>query len=449
MKQEPPEPDPAGEYRPRTDRDRLRWAMGWISRQKREIQYLTGSDPLKEQEIISYLDKIESELKSVRDLKPYDHNSLNRTLQNELTSALKSVSALKKKEWTGENVEERFKSLESTCGDCHKKTHPAANRRVKITDVMPNVDKSTLKRLSKPAEEDCGSCHQDVLEEWKGTLHQRAWVDPIYRKAAKIPGSKDKLKSDCTPCHAPMPMMFEPFSVSYRFRPRTRPVNQKDAVNCKTCHLRPDGRVAARHTKDAPCKPTRTPRLLTPEFCSSCHNPTHNTYYEWQQSRAAEEGKTCADCHTSSVERTTTDGGTRTGVRHDWHGAHDKEFVKTAVSLSCNLANEERKITLKLTNKAAHKFPGEVPTRQINISITGKNSDGTPVYHDKTHYRRPLKAEVGRPDNRLRPDETRTVEWTLPEKVKTCSVTVHFQPSPFTLKNGWFELGSWSFELPE
>ncbi|MGH7151192.1 MAG: hypothetical protein ACREIU_10855, partial [Planctomycetota bacterium] len=29
----------------------------------------------------------------------------------------------------------------------------------------------------------CGSCHREIHEEWKGSLHARAWTDPIFQAA--------------------------------------------------------------------------------------------------------------------------------------------------------------------------------------------------------------------------------------------------------------------------
>ena len=54
--------------------------------------------------------------------------------------------------------------------------------------------------------------------------------------------------------------------------------------------------------------------------------------------------------------------------------------------------------------------------------------------------------KAGPKDTRLRPDEVRQIDWTLPEAASSAEVRVWFQQSPTIIRTGWFELGTWSSE---
>ncbi len=436
-----------GEGGTRSNRDEVRWSMGKMARSVREIQYLSGTDPLKEQEIKKRLKAIEEQLRSVRGHRMARYpEDLNITFREGVNSAIQTVGDLRDKEWNTKNIGPRYRTLTNTCGSCHKLIHPKVDEVVDLKKVMPNVTASTMERLSEPAESSCGSCHPDVLEEWKSTLHSNAWSDPIYRMSATVKDS-DTIKRECRPCHSPMPVLFEEYSTDYGYRPRFRPVNKKDSISCKTCHLRPDGTVAARRTVDAPCKPRRDPRLLKPEFCGSCHNPTHNAYTEWRSSKAYKKGKTCSDCHAEKVRRTTKSGKTRKGLSHRWKGGFDESFVKKGLDTECQYIEKKNRIILSLANKTSHKFPGEVPARSLNVKFRAVNEDGEQVWLERIHIKRPAKTEVGERDTRLRPDEVRTINREVPEEAVNVTVEVKFQSSPFSMEHDWYDLGSWTFDV--
>src|SRR5262245_3846410 len=44
----------------------------------------------------------------------------------------------------------------------------------------------------------CEGCHADVAAEWRGSMHQRAWTDPVFLAAYAL-----EPLSFCRGCHAP------------------------------------------------------------------------------------------------------------------------------------------------------------------------------------------------------------------------------------------------------
>ncbi|MBL8743889.1 MAG: hypothetical protein JNK04_22425, partial [Myxococcales bacterium] len=68
----------------------------------------------------------------------------------------------------------------------------------------------------------CVTCHQDVASEWRGSLHQRADIEPAYRRSFAI-----EPLPFCRSCHAPEgdPMEEEPAVIA------------ELGVACVTCHV--------------------------------------------------------------------------------------------------------------------------------------------------------------------------------------------------------------------
>src|SRR5206468_4253980 len=98
----------------------------------------------------------------------------------------------------------------------------------------------------------------------------------------------------------------------------------------------------------------RDDRLRTSEYCGSCHNPSHAAYDEWKTSKS---GKSCVECHALREGKFT----------HRMIGVRDAEFVKAAVSWSCDVREGELRISL--TNRSGHKLPAEVPSRMLRVKV--------------------------------------------------------------------------------
>ncbi len=63
-----------------------------------------------------------------------------------------------------------------------------------------------LKAKSYAIPEVCGSCHDEIFNQWQGSMHNNAFIDEIYLKVYEI-GSKEtegEIDEFCVACHSPI-----------------------------------------------------------------------------------------------------------------------------------------------------------------------------------------------------------------------------------------------------
>ncbi len=376
-------------------------------------------------------------------LRPFGDGDEGREFAERNRTAVAAVRALAAGPWTADNRTDRFAALKNACAACHEKDFIddrllAARKKVGPGDGLAA---SLAALAAKPSREACGTCHADVLAEWEGTLHARAWVDPLYRRS--FPTGEPTVM--CRSCHSMMPILAGEISTSVEWRPEFRPENRDDGISCLACHGLADGAVAAAHDRpDAPCRPRRDPRISTPEFCGACHNPTHGAYDEWKSSQAAAAGRDCNACHTQAVTRTGADGKPRPGVSHRWLGGFDAGLVKSSIRAETRI--ETGAVVATVENLTSHKFPGEVPTRALIVRVRSEDAAGAEIGEEDVLIRRPFKTEVGTADNRLLPDETRTFRVPLPPGARRVGVQYLFRTSPFAPPEEWIVMKEWTGE---
>ena len=286
----------------------------------------------------------------------------------------------------------------------------------------PEDARAPWERIDAPSLHACGVCHRTVYNEWAESLHARAWTNANVRNA-----TKDFELESCRPCHSPRSV----FETGFDRAPAFRDFNHEDGVHCLSCHGLEDGVAAARTIEDAPCRPRATPELLEADHCYPCHEPTHQAFTEYRTSIAFEDGTRCADCH---MPRRA--GG---GRSHGPHGGMNAEFVAKALRWRCEEADGA--VLVHLENLTGHKFPGEIPSRSLSVRVT---------WHDPVDgaasalLRRPHKGEE-RADNRLLPDEERTLRFEVPPGATGGEVRIVFVPLPLLPVEQGFLLGEWSF----
>lgn len=187
-----------------------------------------------------------------------------------------------------------------------------------------------LSRFISP--ELCGACHDEIYEQWAGSMHNLAFKDVIYQEVALqgLVGLTDKdeiVEAEvCQKCHVPVGYISGfPVKLSDDFS--KIPDIAKEGIQCDYCH----STTGAYKTYNAmfkydPGHGDSDPGIKRGPFkdaesdfhgaeyskfhtesamCGTCHNVRHEvfgtkldtTYEEWQKSPYSKEGIHCQDCH--------------------------------------------------------------------------------------------------------------------------------------------------------
>jgi hypothetical protein len=310
--------------------------------------------------------------------------------------------------------------------------------------------------------ESCGQCHQAIYEEWKSSIHSKAYQDPFFHAY----WTKDKHSWVCLNCHAPLENQQ---ATLIKNIPRDRvekahqepnlqfdPEYQKEGITCAACHVR-DGMILGPFEDSAAPHPTKfDPNFRTAQVCYRCHNVISGpaqfynvgpcgTYAEYEgKFFMKERGFICQSCHMPEIQRpVATDGPIRQGRQHLWRGGHDPEMIKRAVAIQV-VANpsepkpgEKVEMTLTLINAGAgHKLPTGDPDRHFTVEFMVEDRNQQTLERQKDTMGRWIMwqpAIVELYDNRLMPLASRdyTFTYRLPEDVDglrlTARVRYHIQ----------------------
>lgn len=242
----------------------------------------------------------------------------------------------------------------------------------------------------------CTSCHNKQAQEWRGSYHQRANIDPAYVKAFAIEPSPF-----CRSCHAPEadPAKEPPIAVS------------ELGVGCVTCHVTEEGFVlAADHGDDAAREPAPHPVRRSKVFahqgaCADCHEfrfpmPGGDEDSFFMQTTAREHlrspaaAKACADCHMP------VEAGQR---------SHAFAHVRDPAWLRKNLAANAEHIDDTLRVKIVQPNPGhDAPTgdlfRRYEVGYELVTEKGEIIRRNKQYLARHFEVYSDRPGRRLTRD---------------------------------------------
>ncbi len=280
--------------------------------------------------------------------------------------------------------------------------------------------------------ESCGTCHKDIYEEWKTSIHARAFEDPFFQAYWKRDGNIWV----CLNCHTPLenqqPTLIKDIprgrveKAVQEPNPRYDASYQQEAITCAACHVR-DGVILGPYDDSAAPHPTKfDPSFRTAQICYRCHNVASGpaqfynvgpcgTYAEYEgRFFMKEKGFICQTCHMPEVERPVAEGGPiRLGRRHLWRGGHDPEMIKQAVAVRVQAEPDQPKagqsvqFTLTLINAGAgHKIPTGDPDRHFTVEFAVVDAKGREVAQQSDTMGRwilwqPVVLEVY--DNRLMP----------------------------------------------
>jgi hypothetical protein len=296
--------------------------------------------------------------------------------------------------------------------------------------------------------ESCGTCHKEIYEEWKTSIHSQAYRDPFFHAY----WTKDKHVWVCLNCHAPLENQ-QPTLIKDIPRDRVEkapqmpnlgydPEYQKEGVTCAACHVR-DGVILGPFDDSVAPHPTKfDPAFRTTQLCYRCHNVISGpaqfynvgpcgTYAEYEgRFFMKERGMICQSCHMPEVQRPVAIGAPiRQGRRHLWRGGHDPEMIKRAVAVQMVAdpptpkPGDELRLTLTLINAGAgHKLPTGDPDRHFTVEFSVED-EGQKVLKSQTNTMgrwimwQPAIVELY--DNRLLPLASReyTFTYRVPAKL--------------------------------
>jgi hypothetical protein len=325
----------------------------------------------------------------------------------------------------------------------------------------------------------CAACHGAVVEEWRTSMHARAHheADPIYggMRRFRMGREGEQLASRCAQCHGP------------REPDRPDGAVARTGVGCAACHAveaidRGDGaRMGARaftyadatlrgpHDVAADAPAPHGTGAAAPwiadgrTLCLTCHDAMENPQGAATCTTGAEYAEggteaTCTSCHMPEVEGPSGAVSSRAshrshaflGPHHLWREGDDgSAFLATAITATPSL--EGRRLRLALHNETGHAMPTGFPGRMVLVRATGYDAAGEAVWRsfeddpmaedpdavlNKVYVDAegeptmpPYGAELAR-DTRLRPGETRPLEWTVPEGVVRAEIQLLFRLLP-------------------
>lgn len=226
---------------------------------------------------------------------------------------------------------------------------------------MPRPNRARM-QAALAANEGCVTCHPQVAAEWRGSLHQRADIEPAYQRSFAI-----EPLPFCRSCHAPEALAEEqePEAIAQL------------GVGCVSCHVTgsnldevlaaPDARPSS---VPAPHAVVRSSAFAGPAACESCHQfrfPTphgrgpesfmQSTILEHAESPAAE--RPCAACHMPQSK-----DGRRS---HAFVASRDPAIVRSAVTIEA-VRPSARRVDITLTPRdPGHAFPTGDLFRRLEV----------------------------------------------------------------------------------
>lgn len=281
------------------------------------------------------------------------------------------------------------------------------------------------------APESCGQCHGDQFQQWRTSLHARAFSPGLVGQLLTFDANDT---AECLQCHAPLAEQHVAFEAARSLKLAHRKDKQGLAAagnSCGGCHVREHRRFGPPQRGTGVTGPSdpsaphggvwRTAFFESSEFCSGCHQfaaetavngkPLQNTYVEWKASPQAGQGKTCQTCHMPDRQ-------------HLWRGIHDRDMV--ASGLTPRMTADATGVRFEITNSGVgHAFPTYV-TPKVVMNVVALDADGTPkpqtlrshVIARRVRYENDQWIEAS--DTRLLPGQTASIEtkWNGADRIR-------------------------------
>ncbi len=292
-------------------------------------------------------------------------------------------------------------------------------RPIPFQGAPPN-DFSDLEASLDP--QSCAQCHAEQHEDWQQSLHSQTYSPGLRWQLALM---SPKQGQSCLKCHAPMSEQTALVAAELGWEGASRepPPDHvprdlhKQGLACAACHVRRHERVGPppRPGVDPDTGPhggfTARAAFEDSRFCAACHQfpedgprvngkLRENTVVQWQQSRHADEGRTCQNCHMPDR-------------RHQWRGIHDPAMTASALETAFQV--DVNKVTVEVKNVGAgHHFPTYmVPEIELRLERVRQDGSSEVLAREVISWRANLALTEEEFDTRIKSGETHTFEAPL------------------------------------
>lgn len=268
-----------------------------------------------------------------------------------------------------------------------------------------------------PSPRACAECHAEVVAEWEGSAHARAWSAPGFQAALQAEAAPEA----CAGCHAPDLVL-----AGAPAPPSPRAGDRGQGVDCRACHLGPDGALAGPRGADPervlPAHPVRKDYFLyrTSQLCGTCHRATLTETERWGPELGGVQPR-CQECHMPEVTRALTQSeglgerieAARAGAvrqhRHGFGQAASGPWGRSPVEVAWQLPDAgSGRAQVSLTLRVPHPLPtGEVDQGRYRAWLLARAADG----QELARVERALARADG---SALTPGQALTLELALP-----------------------------------
>ncbi|KAA3611069.1 MAG: hypothetical protein D8M58_13920 [Calditrichaeota bacterium] len=278
----------------------------------------------------------------------------------------------------------------------------------------------------------CKGCHPTHYDEWKGSMHAYAFVDPLntkMRSDLSIKVGKETLGGFCLQCHSPIAVLTGNTEMGFD-RGNADPIVM-EGITCDVCHLMEKASPTAvgeaeyhfdvtsgkRYANlDQPVKSafhkTESKEVFSKsEICLPCHDLINQngveaeiTFTEWERSPYKSWDIECQGCHMETYSgKAAVNGPERPFLhRHDFVGVdvsllddfpnqekqrqQIEKLLKTALEMEVNVPSSINpdsvlKVDVKVKNTlTGHDVPSSVTfVRQVWLEVS-VSSGGDTIY---------------------------------------------------------------------
>lgn len=268
-------------------------------------------------------------------------------------------------------------------------------------------DDVQLKLSDFTSASECKGCHPNHYDEWRGSMHAYAFVDPIntvWMEELRNTVGTQKLGNFCVQCHSPIGVLTGETPIGFD-KEDVDPL-VKEGITCDACHLmqEPSGTTIEDAVYHYDVKSgNKYGSIMDPapnsyhtsegkhffrlsSACLPCHDlinhsglPAEITYTEWQNSMYSMSSVECQDCHMPIYSGKAAVGGP------DRDNLHRHDFIGVDVALIDNFPNkakQKQKIEEMLQNSVSMtvEAPDSVqPNSTLHLKVTVANDN---VGHD-------------------------------------------------------------------